>query len=180
MTLAEISDISQTIAAIAVVVSLVYLAIQTRQAARNAKAAIHEDRVSTILGHIEQMITSDFYPVWSKVSRAEPGIPDSDIERYQLFASGVIMVWEERFRQKRDGMLDDDRWATSERTIALFTASPGFRAVVAGMRPRFDPDFGEMIDKHVAQGRAAPGGLRAAAWRAALASEPDMKAPPAS
>ena len=38
MTLEEIYFVSQTIASVAVIASLVYLALQTRQAARSARA----------------------------------------------------------------------------------------------------------------------------------------------
>jgi hypothetical protein len=171
MTLAELSDLAQTIAAIAVVVSIVYLAIQTRQAAQNAKAAIHEDRAATILGHIENMIDSDFHPVWNKGNRIAADMSDEEAERYMLFVAGVVLVWEERFRQKQEGMMTGDRWASSERTIRTFTTAPGFRAMIAVMRPGFDPEFGALMDKHLAQGRAAPDGNRAAVWRAAATRE---------
>lgn len=180
MTLAEISDIAQTVAALAVVVSLVYLAIQTRQAARNAKAAIHEDRAATILGHIDNMIDGDFHPVWNKGNRIAADISDEEVERYMLFVAGVVLVWEERFRQKQEGMLDDDRWASSERTIARFTTASGFRAMITLLRPGFDPEFGAMIDRHIAQGRAAPDSNRAAAWRVAAAKELEATASPGS
>jgi len=171
MTLAEISDIAQMIAALAVVVSIIYLAIQTRQAARSAKAAVHENRIGTILGHIDNMIASDFYPVWRKGTQAAPDMSDDDVEKFMLFVAGLVLVWEERFRQKREGTLDEDRWLSTERTISRFTVFPGFRGMLALLRPGFDPDFGELMDEHIARGRAAPPPDRAAAWRAAASKE---------
>ena len=54
MTLEEINYISQTIAAGAGIASLIYLAIQTRQAARSARAAVHENPASAVPRHIDK------------------------------------------------------------------------------------------------------------------------------
>lgn len=171
MTLEEINYISQTIAAAAVIASLVYLAIQTRQAARNSRAAMHENRAATVLHHIDNMTDTEFHPIWLKGNSAAPDMSDAEIGKYTLQVSGLIVVWEERFRQKREGMLDESRWASSEQSISMMTRQPGFRAMVAAMSPRQDADFGAILDKHVALGRAAPFVDTAAAWRAAAAKE---------
>jgi len=170
MTLEEINYLSQTIASGAVIASLVYLAIQTRQAARSSRAAMHENRATTVLRHIDKWTETDFSEVWFKGNTAA-GMTDDEIRRYSSQAAGVIVMWEERFRQGREGMLDQSRWSTSENTIMLLTRMPGFRAAVALSRPRMDADFGAIMDKYVAMGRAAPAVDVAEMWRAAAANE---------
>ena len=171
MTLEDIYFISQTIASVAVIASLVYLAIQTRQAARSSRAAMHESRATTVLRHIDKWTEADFSKVWFKGNTAAADMTDDEIRRYSGQVSGVIVMWEERFRQRREGMLDESRWASSELTISMMTRAPGFRAIVALMRPRMDPEFGAIIDKHLALGRAAPAADQTAIWRAAAANE---------
>lgn len=121
MTLNELSDVSQTIAAVAVVVSLVYLAIQTRQAARNAKAAIHENRAATIVGHIDQMMDSEFHPVWNRGNAATPDMSDADIGRYTIFVGGLVVIWEERFRQREEVFHIGSRTFSTSVTSIVFT-----------------------------------------------------------
>jgi hypothetical protein len=82
-----------------------------------------------------------------------------------------VIVWEERYREFQEGMLDEKRWAASEHSISRMATLPGFRAVIATMRPRLDPDFRALLDKHVAIGRAVPLANPGAAWRAAAAEE---------
>ena len=171
MTLEDIYFTSQTIASVAVIASLVYLAIQTRQAARSSRAAMHENRATTVLRHIDKWTEADFSQTWFKGNTAAAGMTDDEVRRYTTQASGVIVMWEERFRQRKEGMLDESRWVTSENTIMLLTRMPGFRAVVALARPRMDPDFGAIMDKHVASGRAAPEADPTAIWRATAANE---------
>ena len=171
MTLEEIYYASQIIAAVAVIASIVYLALQTRQAGRSSRAVMHENRAATVLRHIDKITDTEFHPIWVKGNSAATDMTDAEIGRYVNQVGGMIIIWEERFREKREGMLDASRWASSEHTISTMTKAPGFRAVVATMRPRLDPDFGALMDKHVALGRAAPSVDMAAAWRAAAAQE---------
>lgn len=70
------------------------------------------------------------------------------------------------------------RRAASELTIRLLMASPGFRAVTANVRPRLTPTLGALMDRLVAEGRAAPVIDGAAAWRAAAAAELAAMTPP--
>ena len=70
MTLEEIYFISQSIAAVAVIAFLVYLALQTRQAAKNSRAAMHESRAATELHHIDTMTDREFHPIWAKGNAA--------------------------------------------------------------------------------------------------------------
>lgn len=171
MTLEEIYYISQVVASVAVIASLVYLALQTRQAARSTRAAMHENRAATVLRHIDKVTEADFQPVWSKGLSASLDMSDAEIEKFTLQAAGWVVMWEERFRERKEGMLDQNRWASSEATISRMMRSPGFRAMVALMRPRLDPDFGALMDKHADLGRAAPAQSPAAAWRDAAAKE---------
>lgn len=171
MTLEETYYVSQTIAAIAVIASLVYLALQTRQATRSTRAAMHENRVATVLRHIERATDPQSHPIWMKANSAAPDLSDAEIAKYVLEVGGWVVVWEERFRERREGLLDDSRWASSEKTIAAMTRSPGFRAVLALMRPQLDPGLAALLDKHIARGRAAPAGDMPGAWRMAAAKE---------
>ena len=79
MTLEEIYFISQTIAAVAVIASLVYLALQTRQAAKNSRAAMHESRAATELHHIDTMTDREFHPIWAKGNAAAADMSDAEI-----------------------------------------------------------------------------------------------------
>jgi hypothetical protein len=180
MTLEEIYYISQVVAAAAVIASLIYLAIQTRQAARSSRAAMHENRVATILRHVDKQTEAAFSEIWFKGNTGAADMTDDEVRRYTLQVAGMVIMWEERFRQKKEGMLDQSRWAASENSIMLLTQSSGFRAVVTLVRPRMDPDFGAIMDKYVAIGRAAPVVDQAAMWRAAVAHEAVQVSPSAT
>lgn len=171
MSLEALYYISQIVASVAVLASLIYLALQTRQAARSSRAVMHENRSATVLRHIDKVSEAEFHPIWTKGTLAAADMSDAEISRFTLQAAGWVVMWEERYREFQEGMLDEKRWASSEHTISRMTMHPGFRAVITLMRPRLDPDFRALLDKHLAIGRAAPPSNAAAAWRAAAAEE---------
>lgn len=171
MTLEELYFISQTIAAVAVIASLVYLSLQTRQAARNTRAVMHENRAASVVHFIDTVTAPEFQPLWTKGNNADADMSDSEIERYLGQVRAMVVVWEERFREKKEGMLDERRWASSEATISAATKVPGFRAAIEPNRPRLDPEFKALLDKHVALGRAGQTPNAVAAWRDAAAKE---------
>jgi len=127
MTLEEIYYISQVIAAAAVIASLIYLAVQTRQAARSSRAAMHESRAATVLHHIEKWSDANFSEIWFKGNTGSADMTDDEARRYTLQVGGVIVMWEERFRQRKEGMLDQSRWAASENSIKLRCGVPLLR-----------------------------------------------------
>ncbi len=171
MTLEDFYFISQIVASVALLASLIYLALQTRHAARSSKALMHENRAATILRHIDKITDAEFYPIWRKGTLAAADMSDAEIARFSLQAAGWIIMWEERYREFRESMLDEKRWAATEHSISQMTKLPGFRAVIATMRPRLDPDFRALLDKHVALGRVAPPANAADIWRTAVAEE---------
>lgn len=79
MTLEAIYFISQTIASVAVIASLVYLALQTLQAAQSSWAAMHESRAATVLHHIDTTTDCEFHPIWAKGNAAAADMSDAEI-----------------------------------------------------------------------------------------------------
>ena len=84
MTLEEIYYISQVVASVAVIASLVYLALQTRHAARSTRAAMHENRAATVLRHVDKVTEPDFQPIWVKGLSASADMSDADVGKFSF------------------------------------------------------------------------------------------------
>jgi hypothetical protein len=72
MSLEHLYYLSQTIAAAAVMASLIYLALQTRQAARNQRAQIHDSRALWLVEVIQKSIDPALHDVLAAGGRADP------------------------------------------------------------------------------------------------------------
>lgn len=151
MSLEAFYYISQIIASIAVLASLIYLAQQTRQTARNQRTLMHENRMQTISKDIELIVDPEFAPIWIRGSAGDPSLTDVELIRFQFFCQLWLVQWEERFRQFREGMLDADRWRTSENTIRSWLTQPGQAAVALGFIGRCDPKFATLLQQLMAE-----------------------------
>lgn len=79
MTLEQVSYLSQTVAAAAVVVSIVYLAIQVRQAERNQRALMQQARTERGMVLAASMEAPHFAPIWVKVTSDNPDLSAVDV-----------------------------------------------------------------------------------------------------
>jgi hypothetical protein len=79
MTLEQISYLSQTVAAAAVVVSIVYLAIQVRQTERNQRALMQQARTERGMVLAASMEAPHFADIWVKVTSDSPDLTAKDV-----------------------------------------------------------------------------------------------------
>ena len=147
MSLEEFYYVSQIVASVAVLASLIYLALQTRLTARNQMAMMHENRIQTITHDTEIMMDPAFTPVLNRGMAGDDTLNDDEVMRFQLFGRSMLVQWEERFRQKSDGMLDNDRWKSTQASIRGWMTAPGNRAVFQIFRGGLGKDFCAEVDR---------------------------------
>jgi hypothetical protein len=145
MTLEAIYFVSQTISSVAVVASLIYLALQTRQTARNQRALMHQARVDTMLQEFAWGTDATMMPAILKHTMPAD-TPDTDAERYLSYFRLLFAHCEEAFQQWREGMIDTRRWRSTERNMRFVLAFPGNRAAWKLLRVAFDADFAAVVD----------------------------------
>jgi hypothetical protein len=165
MPLEDINSVSQIVASAAVVASLIYLAQQTRQTARNQKALMHDSRVQMISRDFERMMDPAFSPVIMRGMAGDETLTDAEVTQFQLFARMLLLQWEERFRQRREGLLDSERWQSDEKGIRIFLNSPGYAAVTELVKVNLDKEFAAWLQTVMNEPAGAPLGSFPAAWR---------------
>ena len=173
MSLEEVYYVSQTIAAVAVFGSVVYLALQTRQAARNQRAQMHDSRAQSLFEAIQKTVEPEVHGLLMAGGKADPTMDASQTLRFALYAFSYFLVWEEQFRQWRDGMLDSARWGSSELFLKEHLAQPGWRAACRQFLPRADADFAALLRRLLDQLDASPPATlnTGEAWKALAAQE---------
>jgi hypothetical protein len=138
MTLEQTSYLSQTIAAAAVVVSLVYLAIQVRQAERNQRALMHQARTERGMVLAASMETPHFANIWVKVTSDDPDLTPVDVSILTSFLRRWALNLLDAHAQHAMSLLSDE---ALERTCAAARwgfAHPIARAVwIATVRATF-------------------------------------------
>jgi len=147
MDIMKAALIAEIVGAVAVVVSLVYLAIQIRVQNNESRiAAMHDISV----GYRDSLANFAFPDQAALFNKA---IDDYDslthTESIQLIAilGRIFRVWEEAFMQHQAGRLDERVWRSMLRQFQGYMAVVPYQRVWDLRRDYFDPEFSAFVDK---------------------------------
>ena len=146
MSLEEFYYVSQIIASTAVLASLIYLALQTRQTSRNQRAQMNQARSEWVRGSYEKMLDPQFVTTFRAGLVGDPNMDDEQSYLFAMFATSELQGFEEVFRQWRDGMIDDNRWQSTRDNLKGLMAWPGYRAMFELRRQYWDREFVTIVD----------------------------------
>ncbi len=141
-----IGAIGEILGAIAVLVTLVYLAAQIRQNSRFVRAATYH---STSRARNEFNFAVAMTPELSALLvRARDDSTSFDAEERQRFNSlmwGFFNLFEDSLMQRTNGLLTRESWESTRWAMADMLSSPGVRDWVQRNRPGLTPALQEEI-----------------------------------
>ena len=156
MTLQDLANLGEIIGAIAVVISLVYLAIQIRQNTAQAREnsqisrlLLQENFVSGQEGLFRAILTNEeMYRVWRLASTTTDELSEDDRERFGLLLYGQMYRYHVMYQARSIEPLEHKR---SLIQIDRFAAIPAFRSWWSRQRAgfEFDPSFVKLINDRI-------------------------------
>jgi hypothetical protein len=137
-----VGAIGQIVGALAVVVSLVYLAIQIRQSTRVMMAESARAAVAAVRDFNKSMIED---PSVAKIFRmGAENLSNLTIDERAQFAHVALNFFktaEDLHYQYVRGTLDNDVWESWRTIVAVYATSPGFREYWSSRSAFFTPAF---------------------------------------
>ena len=141
-----IGAIGETLGAVAVVVSLVYLAIQIR-------IQNHESRISTINGLTEQwtaLLTSiaqdkELSNTWAQGLRGAEFDEPEEVQ-FRAIANSYLHIMEGLYLQHVDGRLDNRLWSGVHGTLTDVLPAPGIRRFWNARRHWYSLEFQAFVE----------------------------------
>jgi hypothetical protein len=162
VTLQDLSDVAQIVSSGAVIVSLVYLAIQIRQNTTQIRANSRIQRLAVqenFVGTQQEMMVRvaenpELYRVWRVGSTASESMSDEDRERFGMLLFSQMYRYYMAYQARDVEPLEQER---SVRQIDLFAPMPAFQAWWQRQNRLFDfdPGFVAIVDERIARARAA-------------------------
>src|SRR5215472_12690648 len=127
--LSDLASIGSLVSGVAVVVSLVFLAMQIRQANANQKSLMQQGRSARTVDMLMKM--SDPGLSETILGAFGGGVPDEPARIFAFYSFACACFWnyEDSFLQFRARTLDASGWATDELTLQGLLANPAYRAV---------------------------------------------------
>src|SRR5205085_1110400 len=106
MGLTDIATIGSIISSVAVALSLVYLALQVRQAERNQRGQMQQGRADRLCGNLIQLSEPATAALWVKGSHAPETLTPEERERFLILCRVAFTSGEDSFLQHRAGLFD--------------------------------------------------------------------------
>jgi hypothetical protein len=175
MSLADLASIGSFISGIAVLISLIYVGVQVRQAKLHQQAAIRQgraDRIVTMCFHGGDPSIADAV---AKGYAGDADITETQLTQYHYICRGFFYHCEEEFFQHKEGLANDAYYASFLAGTRMMFCEPGLRVQWKQQRAGFVPEFVAMMDKLMAESRPLSHANHLAEWKAAIAAEKSGK-----
>jgi hypothetical protein len=134
------------LAAIGVIISLIYLAIQIRQNTKAVKATAYQDSVAASRDLNLAVLTN---PELSELALREDAIEvasGEDRRRMSLLLNVFLKNFESQFYQYQQGLLEDHLWSANRANLCRLATRPGFAMWWQQTGLAFSPGFKALVD----------------------------------
>lgn len=157
MTLEQLSYLGDLVAAIGVVVSLIYLARQVRSntEAMRANSEVMWSTVNVTLSS-GVALDRDAAEWWVAGGEGFDELDAIDQQRHVLWEYSVFQFWWALYKARQRGQVDDEQWTVTMNTIAQFGQRKAIRVAWAQFKPIFPAGFQRLLAPHLESGPADP------------------------
>jgi hypothetical protein len=146
VTLEFAVNLASLISSIAVLVSVVYLALQVRQGALNQRSTMDRGRSQQVGEWLQHTSAPETAELMLRGHAGDGTLTALEIHRYLWSIYPLILHFEDSYYQHRAGMISDAQYASIVGHLRSRCPSPGFRAIWQHIRLRFRADFCAFID----------------------------------
>lgn len=130
MNWAAVQAVAEAIGAVAVVASLIYLAIQVRQNTRAVRASTYDGMVQASGDFLRPLIEDAGLALTFErlaVDWADDRVGSEDRTRAMYLLTQLFRTWENVYYQWRQGMLEDWLWRAWQTVILSYFSQPGIQ-----------------------------------------------------
>lgn len=128
MTLSDFATFSTAISGLAVTASLIYLAMQTHQSVKHARAMVHQGRASRIVAQLSSQLTPD---VAVAIIEGNGGVATPEAVKQHIFGTvctAYFVSFDDSFEQYRYGLLDGASLRLVKRNVQRVFSQSGVRS----------------------------------------------------
>lgn len=146
MTLSDLASIGSFVSGCAVLVSLMFLTVQIRQANKNQRAIVQQGRATRIADFLLHVAEPSLLPAWSAGLRGDPDIGPERHFQFMSIARARFISFEDSFLQRRSGLMGEGVFNGHMNAFRQVFNAPGLRAAWKLTRTSYDPDFARYVD----------------------------------
>jgi hypothetical protein len=168
MTLADLSSIATAISAIAILISLVFVNIQVRQAEKYQRALVQQERASRTADIAMHLMDPAFAEVHFRCMRGDANITDVELRQFMGYCRAAFLGAEDSFFQYEEELLDEKAYVSFRASLRVLLVPPGMRAMWQMTHDWYGPEFAAFMDALVAEAAGLPPIGQLAQWKKAV------------
>ncbi|HEY2069307.1 MAG TPA: hypothetical protein VGG48_07120 [Rhizomicrobium sp.] len=168
MSLSDLASIGSLISGVAVLISLVYLALQVRQAERNQRAAVQQARLSRSSDQLMGLADGPVARAWLKGMRGDDSLAGEEFLQFALFMTAMLRSTEDVFFQHDLGLLDAVSLDNQLGPLRMALRTRGGLALWRTVKANYDATFAARVEA-IVPAQLTDDYLPAAIWKAELA-----------
>jgi hypothetical protein len=171
MSLEHIFYFSQSIAAVAVVASLLYLAQQVRQAEHVQRATMQQGRADRTSQAALTVASPELARIWQKGMAGDADLSREEFTQWMLICRALFLSGEDSLLQHQAGLLSDSAFDSYVAGVQFYMSMPGMRAAWKLSEGQFGNDFRSFGNSIRAKMPPARNADAYSEWRKLLRSE---------
>jgi hypothetical protein len=158
MSLQDLANLGEFIGGIAVIVSLVYLAIQIRQNTQSLRAATFQTVADSISELVAPFATdSDLGRIFVAGLQADGSLSEDEERQFHFMLLGGLRRFENAYMQWRSGVLSDEQFEGFRNGMVRIIRSPGGQRWWPMWRDHFGKSFREFVSQEQDGSAVMPG-----------------------
>src|SRR5215472_17982281 len=99
MSLSDLASLGSFVSGFAVLASLIYLALQVRQAEKNQRGLMQQARATRLCDHLDRIANSDTVDAYTRVISGDPATTVRDLDQSAFLFRASMYAFEDAYFQ---------------------------------------------------------------------------------
>jgi len=148
MTLSDLASIGSLVSGVAVLVSLVYLALQVRQAEKNQRAVLNQGYITRVTEYLRWYAESPLNELRARVVQGDTAFTAEELQHMHMALRVTLLSAQDAYLQHKAGLVDDMTLDNSMRNIRNgWLNQPVYRVLCRQQLPNIAPEFAGVLEK---------------------------------
>jgi hypothetical protein len=171
MSLTDLASIGSFVSGLAVLISLIYLALQVRQAERNQRAILQQGRAARAVDTLLRIGESETIEAYTRGSDGDESTTQKEFRQFYMIFQASLTGFEDTYFQHRDGMLAAGAFESTAATFKVSLGRPGNRAMYRLVGMHRDSGFRQVLDRLASEATREVSADGFATWKRLVAEE---------
>jgi hypothetical protein len=146
MTLSDLASIGSLVSGVAVLISLIYLSVQVRQAERNQRALMQQGRAARVCDSTLRVADPGMSEIFRRGNAGDENLKVDQLRQFTLMCRAGFVSGEDSFLQYLSGQLDEAAYRSYVAGVRSIFSAPGMRAMWRMSSQQYGKEYRKFMD----------------------------------